>query len=112
MQHKYVSHLFKSLWVSPVYFERVCETYVFLSPGALEVGLLAALHATNSAGSAGCTGSGQSKESTDNYKKLDASFFIRLWHMCSSKIQCNLEDGQIKLFQYSMANSLLIIQLQ
>ena len=38
-------------------FEGVCETHVILTPGAVEVGVLTALHATTSGGPAGPAGS-------------------------------------------------------
>ena len=38
-------------------FEGVCETHVILTPGAVEVGLLTALHDTTLAGLAGLAGS-------------------------------------------------------
>ena len=37
-------------------FEGVCETHVILTPGAVEVALLTALHATIKAGKAGAAG--------------------------------------------------------
>ena len=38
------------------YFEGVCETHVILTPGAVEVGVLTALHDTTLAGMAGMAG--------------------------------------------------------
>ena len=43
------------------YFEGVCETHVILTPGAVEVGLLTALHDTTLAGKAGSVGERQKR---------------------------------------------------